>query len=158
MRSLTLLRHAKTETDSATGDDFDRVLTERGRGNATRLGEELRALGLDYDLVLSSPAARAVETVERLGGLSVKFGEAIYNASPGELMEIVRALPSEAARVMLVGHNPGFEGLAGMLAPGAVTDMPTCALAEIELPIENWDELGEGSGTLVRFIDPKELD
>ena len=158
MRSLTLLRHAKTETDSATGDDLDRKLTERGRRNAERLGEELRALGLDYDLVLSSPAKRAVETVECLGGFPAAFDEAIYNASPGELMEIVRALPAEAARVMMVGHNPGFERLADMLTHGAVHEMPTCSLAEIHLQVADWKEVEPALGGLGLFIDPKELD
>ena len=158
MRSLTLLRHAKTESESATGDDFDRQLTERGRADAERLGRELRALGLGYDLVVASPARRSAQTVERLGGFASTYDEKIYDASPGELLEIVRSLPAESVRVMLVGHNPGFERLADMLTSGEVKEMPTCALAEIELPVEDWKDAEPGRGRLVRFIDPKKLD
>ena len=67
MKSLTLFRHAKTQRDSLTGRDIDRQLNERGERDAPRMGEELRTLGLDYDLILSSPAARAAQTAELAG-------------------------------------------------------------------------------------------
>jgi len=73
-------------------------------------------------------------------------------------MEIVRALPAEAARVMMVGHNPGFERLADMLTHGAVHEMPTCSLAEIHLQVADWKEVEPALGGLGLFIDPKELD
>jgi phosphohistidine phosphatase len=158
MRSLTLLRHAKTERDSPTGRDFDRPLTERGHRDAERLGAEIHTLGLGYDLVLASPARRSVETVECVAGLSPTYDERIYNASTEDLLGIVRAAPADVHRLMLVGHNPGFEQLAALLAPGSIADMPTCTLAEIELPIDDWQELGPGHGRMVRFINPKELD
>jgi len=75
MKSLTLFRHAKTERESSTGRDFDRRLAARGHRDAPRMGKEIRKLGLDYDLVLSSPAARAAETAE-LAGLSPRYDDA----------------------------------------------------------------------------------
>jgi phosphohistidine phosphatase len=158
MRSLTLLRHAKTERDSPTGRDQDRQLTERGRRDAERLGAEIQALGLGYDGVFASPARRSVETVECVASLSPTYDERIYNASIADLLEVVRSAPADVRRLMLVGHNPGFEQLAALLAPGSIADMPTCTLAEIELPIDDWRELEPGAGRIVRFIDPKELD
>ena len=89
MKSLTLFRHAKTERDSTTGRDFDRQLAERGERDAVRIGEEIRGLGLTYDLILSSPAARAAQTAE-LAGLAPHFDERIYDASSAELLAIVQ--------------------------------------------------------------------
>ena len=155
MKSLTLFRHAKTERDSTTGRDFDRRLSERGERDAPRMGEEIRNLGLEYDLVLSSPAARAVETAE-LAGLSPRFDQRIYDASAGELLSIAQQAEGQVETLMLVGHNPGFERLASRLV-GATVEMPTGSLIEIELPIDDWRDASDGSGRVVRFVKPKEL-
>lgn len=153
MKSLTLFRHAKTERESVTGEDFDRRLEERGRADAARMGGELRRLGLGFDLVLASPAARAAETAE-LAGLSPRFDQRIYDASAGELLAIARETANDVRRLMLVGHNPGFERLASRLAGGPM-DMPTGSLLEIELPIDEWRDAA--GGRLVRLLTPGEL-
>jgi phosphohistidine phosphatase len=156
MKNLTLFRHAKTERDSATGRDFDRRLAERGERDAPRMGEEIRKLGLSYDLVLSSPAARAAETAT-LAGLDPRFDQRIYDALAGELLAIVQQSEDPVERLMMVGHNPGFERLASRLL-GQQLEMPTGSLVEIHLPIDNWSDAADGSGRLVRFLKPKELD
>lgn len=156
MKSLTLLRHAKSERDSPDGTDFARPLNDRGRTDARRMGREMRKLGLKFDLVLASPAQRVVETVERVGELSPEFDRRIYDASTGDLLNIVREAGDDVDRLMLVGHNPGFERLAARLTEG-IDEMPTAALVEIELPVDHWRDVGEGNGRLVRFIRPKEL-
>lgn len=153
MKSLTLYRHAKTERDSESGRDFDRRLTDRGRDDAARVGREIGELGLGFDLVLSSPAARAAETAE-LAALSPRFDQRIYDAGVGELLAIVHGVDDAIGRLMLVGHNPGFERLASRLS-GQELEMPTGSLVEIELPVESWK--GAGSGRLIRFLRPKEL-
>ena len=155
MKSLTLFRHAKTERDSDSGRDFDRRLMERGREDARRIGEELRGLGLTFDLVLSSPAARAAETAE-LAGLSSRFDQRIYDASTGDLLAIVHEPDGTVERLGLIGHNPGFERLASRLIGQSIA-MPTGSLVEIDLPINEWSEAGGSSGRLVRFLKPKEL-
>ena len=157
MKTLTLLRHAKSERDSPSGLDFDRPLNEHGRDDAARIGQEIRDLGLSLDLVLASPARRVVETVEGVGGLAPQFDQRIYDASTSALLDIVRSTDDQIGRLMLVGHNPGFERLAAKLSDDAVGDFPTAALVEIELPIDHWRDTGEGSGRLVRFLRPKEL-
>ena len=156
MKSLTLLRHAKAKSDSPDGSDIARPLSERGRADAARMGEQMRRLGVDFDLVLASPAQRVVDTLERVGGLSARFDERIYNASTDELLGIVRDTGVQVERLMLVGHNPGFERLASRLS-GSAIDFPTGSLVEIELPISHWEDAGEGSGSLVRFLRPKDL-
>lgn len=155
MRSLTLFRHAKTERESDTGRDFDRRLNERGRNDAARMGREIRKLGLKFDLVLSSPASRAAETAE-LAGLSAQYDERIYDASMKQLLDLARNGDASIVRLLMVGHNPGFEQLASLLI-GAPVYVPTGSLAEIELAVDGWANVERGSGRLVRFIKPKEL-
>ena len=155
MKSLTLIRHAKTERDSTSGRDFDRRLIKRGQEDSKRMGEEFRKLGLEFDLVLSSPAARAAETAE-LAGLTSRFDERIYDAASSELLAIVQSVDNEIDRLAMVGHNPGFERLASRLI-GQIVEMPTGSLVEVEIPVDRWAEVDDGNGRLVRFIKPKEL-
>ena len=153
MKSLTLLRHAKAEPDSESGSDFDRRLTGSGREDAARMGGEVKQLDLAFDLILSSPAVRAAETAE-LAGLSPRFDQRIYDAAAGDLLAIVQDAGDAINRLMLIGHNPGFERLASRLA-GQELAMPTGSLVEIKLPIDSWRDAG--SGRLVRALSPKEL-
>lgn len=156
MKSLTLFRHAKTERDSDSGRDFDRRLIERGQEDAKRIGQEIGKLGLAFDLILSSPAARAAETAE-LAGLSPRYDQRIYDASPGDLLDLARHTSDSVDRLAMVGHNPGFERLASKLLGGMV-EMPTGSLIEVSLPIDSWSDAGSVSGQLVRFLKPKLLD
>lgn len=155
MKSLTLFRHAKTERESLTGRDIDRQLAERGRRDAVRIGEEIRELGLQFDLLLSSPAARAAETAD-LAGLSPRHDDRIYDASAGELLAIVQEAHDDVHRLLLIGHNPGFERLASLLA-GTGIEMPTGSLVELELPLGHWRDSGDSKGRVVRFLTPKDL-
>lgn len=121
------------------------------------MGKEIRRLGLGNDLVLASPAQRVIETVDVVGALSPIYDRRIYEASTGQLLEIIREVDDRIDRLMLVGHNPGFEQLAARLTGGEVDDVPTGALIEIELPVDHWREAGEDNGRLVRFLRPKKL-
>lgn len=156
MKSLSLFRHAKTERESESGRDFDRRLIERGQNDSKRMGQEIDKLELTFDLVLSSPAARAAETAE-LAGLTPRYDQRIYDASAGDLLALAQQTSDEIDRLAMVGHNPGFERLASKLL-GGVIEMPTGSLVEIALPIDRWQEAGSGAGQLVRFLKPKQLD
>lgn len=158
MKRLTLLRHAKAERDSLDGSDFGRPLNERGRRDAARMGVEMRRLGLRFDVVLASPARRVVETVEQVGELAPTFEPRIYEASSRQLHDLIRSTDDSVESLLMVGHNPGFEQVAAQLAANGVEDFPTAALAEIELSIENWSDVKGGSGRLVRFVEPTDLD
>ena len=155
MKSLTLFRHAKTERESVSGRDFDRQLNERGRRDAVRMGEEMRKLALEFDSCLCSPASRAAETAQ-LAGLKPEYDERIYDASASDLLAIARESADSAARLLMIGHNPGFERLASQLI-AATIEMPTGSLIEVELSIGGWRDVEIGNGRLVRFIKPKEL-
>jgi phosphohistidine phosphatase len=170
MKTLTLLRHAKSSWNDPAEDDFDRPLNPRGVAAARRMGSEMRALGLSFDAVLASPARRVVETLdlvaEGYGSLPRAYDRRIYLASSATLLAIARETDDAVDRLLLVGHNPGFHMLALLLTgksdgpPHAelAAKYPTGALAEIALPIARWRDLAEGRGRLTRFIRPRDLD
>lgn len=162
MKTLLLLRHAKSSWDDPGLHDFDRPLAARGERDAPRMGRALRKRGLAPELALSSPAARTRQTIEALAraarlDLEPKFDKNLYAASAAELMRTVRRLPPAASCVLLVGHNPGLEDLLGRLT-GARDAMPTAALACIDLMVARWDEVEDSSGDLRWLLKPKELD
>jgi phosphohistidine phosphatase len=168
MKTLTLLRHAKSVWDDPSLSDFERPLNARGREAARAMGRALRALGLGWDRILASPAARVTETIlglnESCGPLAPVYDEAIYLASPATLLDIVRATDDACAALLLIGHNPGMERLALLLSRGgALHDQlalgyPTGALAEIAFPIDHWRDVAESGGTLSRFLRPRDLE
>ncbi|TFI58247.1 histidine phosphatase family protein [Sphingomonas parva] len=167
MKTLTLLRHAKSTWDDPVARDFDRPLNPRGRRAARTVGAEMRSLGLGFDRVLASPARRVMETLGEVEGafgrLGADYDERLYLASPTTLLDLVHATPDEVARLLLVGHNPGLEELALLLAgDGALRSevavkYPTATLAEIAFDIP-WSEIAPGTGRLARFIRPRDLD
>ncbi|HYI40148.1 MAG TPA: histidine phosphatase family protein [Allosphingosinicella sp.] len=170
MKTLTLLRHAKSGWDDNVSRDFDRPLNPRGRKAARTVGLEMKARGLAFDLVLASPARRVIETLEEVaavyGPLSPRFDERLYLASAATLLEIVRSAPDEAERLLLVGHNPGLEEIALHLSSRdgiglrceVEVKYPTGTVAQIGMPVEHWSEVKEGAGRIERFIRPRDLD
>jgi phosphohistidine phosphatase len=169
MKTLILLRHAKSTWDDPVARDFDRPLNKRGRKAARTIGREMRAQGLRFDKVLASPAVRVIET---LADVSEGYGEPIeadydrriYLAPAEALLELVQVTEGGAGSLLIVGHNPGLENLVLLLArDGALRSevlikYPTATLAEISLPVDQWSDVREGIGTLARFIRPRDLD
>jgi phosphohistidine phosphatase len=170
MKILTLLRHAKSDWDDAVPRDFDRPLNPRGRRAARTVGREMKRLGLGFDHVVASSAVRVRETLAEVeaafGPLSPEFDKRLYLASPDTLLEIVKAAPASAERLLLAGHNPGLEQLvlalagpqSGHLREEVEVKYPTATLAELQLPIDHWADLKEGTADLTRFIRPRDLD
>ncbi len=171
MKTLYLLRHAKSSWDDPALDDFDRPLAPRGRAAAPRIGAFMRAAGWLPDVVLCSAARRARETWALVADAldaeieTIHTGE-LFHGSPFRLLTVLRRAPDSAASIALVGHSPGIENLAARLSgPGsdvAGLDLlcgkfPTAALAVIELNAERWDAVEEGGGRLIRFVRPRDL-
>jgi phosphohistidine phosphatase len=167
MKTLTLLRHAKSGWDDSSLSDFDRPLNARGRGAARAIGREMRALGLGWDRIVASPAVRVTETIDGLaesyGPLAPVYDESVYLASLGTLLDIVRATDDAHATLLVVGHNPGMERLALLLSGGGrlhdevALKYPTGALAEISFAVDHWRDVAESGGTLARFLRPRDL-
>lgn len=162
MKTLLILRHAKSSWEDPGLKDHDRPLNPRGTRDAPRMGRLILKEDLVPDRVLSSTAVRALATAELA---SSEFGEDVeieatrdlYLASPHTYVDVIADL-GEGDRVMVVGHNPGISALVTLLT-GECEEMPTAALAVAELDIDEWEELGSsGRGRLVGFWRPKALD
>lgn len=170
MKTLTLLRHAKSTWDDPVARDFDRPLNRRGRLAARAIGKEMQAQGMLFGQVIASPAVRVRETLEEVASgygqaLQPAFEQRVYLASPESLLDLVLGADEGVSSLLIVGHNPGLEGLALMLTSGEqdlrrslAEKYPTATLAEISLPVERWSQVVEGAGSLTRFIRPRDLD
>lgn len=169
MKTLTLLRHAKSDWTDAVQRDFDRPLNARGRRAARAMGAYMAAQGLTFDQVLASPARRVMDTLEDVERgyvkpLTPRYNEDVYLASSATLLELIRGTGDEIERLLLVGHNPGLENLALELAADADGPMrhaveikyPTATLAEIALDTDSWKDVK--AGILLRFVRPRDLD
>ena len=162
MKTLLILRHAKSSWDHPGLRDHDRPLNPRGRRDAPRMGRFLVERDLVPDRIVSSTAVRARTTAELA---AAEFGEDVeiettydlYGASPDGYVEVAEAMGGTAKRLMLVGHNPGITSLVWHLT-GEGEYMPTAALAAVELDIDDWSELGSARrGRLAGLWRPKAL-
>jgi phosphohistidine phosphatase len=170
MKTLYLLRHAKSSWDDPTLADHDRPLAPRGRTAAPRMAVWLRTEARRPELVICSSAARARETWDLVArelqpAPEVDIRRAVYDAGPEQLVAIVRGTPSRVRTLMLVGHNPAMEDAAALLAGGGDTralatmqsKYPTAAVAELTFDLDSWSEIGRDTGHLARFVRPKDL-
>lgn len=163
MKTLLVLRHAKSSWDDSSVEDHDRGLNARGRRDAPRMGDLVRELRLSPDVIISSDAVRAHLTAEAAAEAMGFTGEIrleprLYLAGPADIIALLGRLePPTATTVMIVGHNPGLEELVERLTRES-HDLPTAALAEIALPIDRWRDLTESTpGDLRGLWRPKEL-
>ena len=169
MKTLYVLRHAKSDWGDSSLKDFDRPLNDRGWRAAKAVGHEMRERDVVPDLVFVSPAVRTRETLARAeegfgGKLEAVEKRTIYLAETETLVDLVRHAPAHADRLMIVGHNPGMHELVLMLADGPrnlrediAHKYPTAALSEISFDIEEWGELAPGTGWLRSFLKPRDL-
>lgn len=162
MKSLLIMRHAKSSWKETDIPDFERSLNKRGKGDAPAMGELLKDRELIPQRILCSTATRARQTVDGLLGTSGYAGEVVYldsfyMAECVTYLESLRLLADDLERVMIVGHNPGLETLLQMLT-GKVAALPTAAVAYLALPINHWTELKpDTEAELVEFWMPREL-
>jgi phosphohistidine phosphatase len=161
MKTLYLLRHAKSSWDDPNLADFDRPINQRGIAAAHFMGELMAGNGHIPDEIVSSPAKRAIQTATLLKesagfNAAIRLDERIYEASPHTLFQVISELRENADPVLLIGHNPGFEGTVAYLT-GTMVPMPTAGLAVIEFDIEKWSDIEAGIGTLIDVIRPKEV-
>jgi len=172
LRRLLLLRHAKAEPGAAEQEDHDRTLTERGVADAAAMARYLRKQGYIPSRILCSTSLRTVQTVEpvlKLAPAPVDYLAAIYLAPPGRLMALAQDAADADTVLMLVGHNPGLEQCAVLLAREPVKPreqhrldvleekFPTAALAVLDFDIARWKQLAPGTGRLVDFALPKDI-
>jgi phosphohistidine phosphatase len=170
MLTLSLLRHAKSSWKNPTLPDRDRPLATRGMTDAPLMGKAMAERGIDPELVLCSSARRTRDTLALvLPELKVEpkvvYEDALYHASPAEMLKMLHDLQAGASRVMLVGHNPELQSFALDLVgsgPKHFRDRlrekyPTAGLAVINFASGLWSSVAVNSGTLNLFLTPKEM-
>lgn len=170
MKTVILLRHAKSSWSDPALADHDRPLNDRGRGAAPAMGEWLLRRDLVPDLVVCSSAVRARETVERMAaavpGLPKPVIEPrLYHAEPGAMLDILREQPDGFGRVMFVGHQPGLSAFARVLAGGrirpgcsrAFEHFPTAGVAVLTAELDAWGAFAPHCATFREFAKPREV-
>jgi len=172
MKTLHLLRHAKSDWGDADLSDHERPLNGRGIAAAKAMGTHLAAEGFRADAIFCSTATRARETFDLLNKplprIPVSFHDELYMVSAGELLAFIRAVPDDHESIMLVGHNPATHDTALSLIARAGAGQresltalrskySTGALCTIEFNAAQWKQVAPGKGTLVRYLRPKDL-
>ncbi len=171
MKTLFLLRHAKSGFDEPPVRDVDRQLNEKGRRAARTVGRHLRDTAATFDHVIASPARRVAETLAEVEAgygrtLSPLIDKRLYLACVETLLDLIHALPPEAASALLVGHNPGLEELVLALVPDAADQplrddvelkFPTASVAELAFD-GDWHAVKPNAAMLKRFTRPRDLD
>ena len=163
MKTILILRHAKSSWKFPDLSDHDRPLNRRGKRDAPAMGKILKDKNLVPDLIISSTAIRAKDTASEVAKHSGYRGknteiESLYAAEPAAYLKVIRELADDYHRVLIVGHNPGVEELIEILT-GEIHVIPTCTLAQIEFDIDDWSELllrGADRGRLVEIFRPNE--
>ncbi|NEQ97928.1 MAG: histidine phosphatase family protein [Cyanothece sp. SIO2G6] len=165
MKTLFLLRHAKSSWDDASLRDRDRPLNPRGMNDAPRMAQWLAQQTVQPNCIVASPAVRTMTTAHVMAealGLSpetVNTDERIYDATLDDLVEVVQGFePLVSDRILLVGHNPGLTALLNRIDHVTIDNVPTCGLAIVQFMTKTWEAIAMPSATLVSFQYPKQLD
>lgn len=162
MKTVILVRHAKSSWKNPRLDDFERPLNKRGKRDAPLMGEKLKERQILPDLILSSPAKRARKTAELIAKAigyprkNIQLVDRMYHCGASALLDLVKKLDDRNASVMLFGHNPDFMDFAGMmLKPGPVNNIPTTGVYCIRFPVKSWKKVQKRKGESVFFDYPK---
>ena len=161
MKTLILLRHAKSSWKDESLPDFERPLNRRGKEASDLVGRYLKEQMIVPDLILSSPSVRARETVERVAKKAgwtteIRFDPRIYEGSGLGLLEVISQIENDRKTALLVGHNPGLEELL-MLLTGDNKRLPTAALAKVEIKAAKWAAAADKRARLASLIKARKL-
>lgn len=161
MKTLYLMRHAKSSWSFDDLSDKQRPLNDRGRDDAPLMGEALKKRDIRLDLLVSSPAVRAMSTAALVAHEleyppeKIEVIEAIYEASVPDLLTVVRELPDAAESVLLVGHNNTLTEFANLLSPSEIPDMPTAAILCLKFSADQWARVDRANAEYYFFDKPK---
>ncbi len=164
MRTLFVIRHAKSSWNEPDLADFDRPLNERGKRDAPRMGKRLKERDVHPNIMLSSPARRALSTCRKIAEVigyareNIKIEPELYHAGEEEILDIVRQLSPSNHTVVLVGHNPGITDFVNSINASRepfIPRVPTCGVVSFSFDVDDWKSIGFGTGEFVFFDFPK---
>jgi phosphohistidine phosphatase len=163
MKTLYVVRHAKSSWIDPLVSDFERGLNDRGKKDAPRMGKRLKEKNIYPDLILSSPAKRALSTAKRIAEVikypkdKIKTDPKLYHADEDTLLSITQKIKNKHDVVLLFGHNPGLTDFVNALSALElnIENIPTCGIVAISLPVNSWEDVKWKSGKLLFFDYPK---
>jgi phosphohistidine phosphatase len=161
VKRLYIVRHAKSSWEDPMLDDFSRPLNDRGKRDAPKMGKRLKEKKIMPDLLLSSPARRALATCKRIAEVigydedKIKTERNLYHASETQMLEVVQSLKDKHAVVMIFGHNPGLTTFVNELGNQHFDNVPTCGVAAYDFEVANWKDVNFAKGKLLFFDYPK---
>ncbi len=161
VKTLYLVRHAKSSWDNLITRDFDRPLNDRGKRDAPRMGKRLKEKRVVPDLLLSSPAKRALTTCELIGDIlnypteKIKTDRDLYHADDENFLSIIKKINNKHNTVLIFGHNPGLTDFSNRLTDSRIDNVPTCGIVACSLNINSWNMIEWGKGKLDFFDYPK---
>jgi phosphohistidine phosphatase len=163
MKTLTLVRHAKSSWKDTSLADRDRPLNKRGKRDAPEMGRRIAEAGIRPSLIISSPALRAWTTAKAIAkaiDYPIEFlqrEKALYLASVDEILDVIVAQDPTFNSLMVVGHNPGFTSFANYLVPGLTNNLPTAGIVCVRFEQDGWDLYAKPDIELVLHDFPKNL-
>lgn len=161
MKTLTLVRHAKSSWQDTSLGDRERPLNERGEHDAPLMGKKIMAAGIRPSLILSSPATRAWSTARMIAqeiGYPIEFlqrEDGLYLASRDGILDVLLAQDKEFNNLLLVGHNPGLTDFANYLQPGLTSNLPTAGVVALSFERDDWNLYNRPLCELITFDYPK---
>ena len=163
MKTFFLVRHAKSSWDNTSLRDIERPLNERGLNDAPLMAKLMKSKGVKPDLLVSSPAIRALTTAayfkNELGveGEDLWVRDEIYEAMSGVIVDLVNRLPEDCETAMIFGHNPTFTNVASMFTEKYIDNIPTCGVVKIQSKANSWPEVSNQNSEVVELYFPKEV-
>ncbi len=160
-KRLILIRHAKSDWGNPSVSDFDRPLNKRGNANAPEMAQRMVKQNIYPNLIVSSPALRAITTANYFAkewGMdknNIQKDENIYEAGLKNLLNIVNHLDNQYEVVVMFGHNPGFTDFANYLSDVNIYNMPTCSIVMLEFPFDDWNLVSGSTAKVLLFDYPK---
>lgn len=161
MRTLLLVRHAKSSWDDPALSDKERPLNKRGKDDAPKMGKLLKKRDFQPDLIVSSPAKRAYSTAKRIAKEldyrknNIETDEALYMADTEDFISVIKNIDDNIYNLMLFSHNFGITYFANLISGSEIDNIPTCGLVRIDFEIESWKQITATKGKLIYFEYPK---
>lgn len=162
MRTVCFVRHAKSSWDDPTLDDIDRPLNKRGKRDAPVMARRMREAGIIPDLIVTSPAKRARKTAKffqaefELPATQFIVELSLYDASPDDVVTVIRHLDNASRTVFLFGHNPTMTFLANRFPGVRIDNVPTCGIFQVKSMAPTWDAWTPETCTFIGFYYPKQ--
>ena len=164
MKTLFLVRHAKSSWENPGLSDKERPLNPRGERDAPRMGKRLAARNVKPDILISSPALRARSTSIKIAAeiaypeADIQINDQLYFEGTSGMLDVIHGLDPTIRTAMLFGHNPTMTDLVNDLAGTDIDNVPTCGIAEIKFDVDTWEAVVEGKGEMELFDYPKRVD